>query len=196
MRKKKLYPILVLVILFSMSLLYAGCGPHSSSSEEIAALERLAEKEEELLAEKEEERLAKAEEEKQTEVEQASPDKEVTEDAETEEDKLIPDEPIKYSGRAEENAVILIVNFKTTKVTGSVSQSESYYVDATVNGKININTFKVTSNFSGIWRDLETGEEFPFNGIISGIITDDLGTFNGIIQPDYLEEGVEFIATK
>ena len=117
-------------------------------------------------------------------------------DAEAEEEEnLIPNEPITYSGNIDGVPVILIVNFKTTEVTGSLSLSGEDYIDAPINGKIDINTFEITSNYSGIAGTKELGE-FPFNGTITGIITDDLSTFNGEIQPDYEDTGTKFTATK
>lgn len=193
MRKKKLYPIiatLVLVVLFSMSLLYMGCkeGFQRNRGEEIVAAERLAEKEEELLAEKEEERLAKAEEEKKTETEQAA----TTE----EEAKPNSSETINYSGIVNEATVILIVDLKTAEVTGSINLSGDDYIDAAVDGKINIDTFEIGAKYSGTGRLESGGEDYPVNGTINGKISDDLSLFKGIIKSDYEESGVEFTATK
>jgi hypothetical protein len=142
---------------------------------------------------------AEAEAAKKAEEEAVTEEEIAEEEVVAEEEKLIPNEPITYSGvltNANGTEVILIVDFKNKKVTGSVSMSGDDYIDAAINGKIDIDTFEVTSNYSGIWRLKETDEEFPFNGTITGKITEDLSTFNGIIHPDYSDVGVEFTATK
>jgi len=112
-----------------------------------------------------------------------------------EEEKLFPDEPITYSGEFDGVGITLIVDYKTTVVSGSVNLSGDDYVDATINGEIDIDTFKVTSNFSGIMGSKEYGKEYPFNGIVTGIISEDLSTFNGEILNDE-GAGGEFTATK
>ena len=82
-------------------------------------------------------------------------------------------------------AVVLVVNFKTTVVTGSVKLSGDDYVDATIaDGNINIDTLEITSNFSGIMGSAEYGVDYPFNGTITGIISNDLSTFDGVILDD------------
>ena len=183
MRKKKLYPILVLVILFSMSLLYVGCRPvHSGTEAEIAALERLAEKEEELLAEKEQERLAKAEEEKQTEVGQASP---------IEEDESLPAETITYTGDMSGLPIIFIVNFKTTEVTGSIACPIDGYPDYSIDdGKIDLNTLGITAKSTWI-REMHNDEVVQtVEMIITGTINNDLSKIDGEIVNDLGESGV------
>ena len=113
-------------------------------------------------------------------------EKEYTEQSQEIEEESLPSEPITYSGDALGLAVVLIVDFKTTVVTGSVSLSGDFYVDATItNGKIDIETFEITANFSGIMGSGEYGGiEEPFNGTITGIISEDLSTFNGVILDD------------
>jgi hypothetical protein len=102
-----------------------------------------------------------------------------------EEEELIPDEPITYSGDALGLDVVLIVNFKTTTVTGSINLSGDPYVDATItDGEIDIDTFEIIANFSGVVGAAEYGEEEPFNGIITGIISEDYSTFKGVILDD------------
>jgi hypothetical protein len=119
------------------------------------------------------------------EEEQATAEAELEELIFEEEEKLIPDEPITYSGDALGLAVVLVVNFKTTEVTGSIILSGDDYVDATItDGKINIDTFEITANFSGIMGSAEYGEDAPFNGTITGIISNDLSTFDGVILDD------------
>ncbi|MFC2144712.1 hypothetical protein ACFLQQ_00095 [Actinomycetota bacterium] len=113
-----------------------------------------------------------------------------------EEEKLIPKEPITYSGDALGLAVVLVVNFKTTVVTGSVNLSGDDYIDATItDGIINIDTFEITSNFSGIMGSAEYGVEYPFNGTIIGIISNDLSTFDGVILDDE-GDGGKFTASR
>ena len=197
MKKKKLYQIptiLVLVIIFSMALLYMGCKVHTEPDLPMGMSEQDKKAEAEAA---EEAALLEETKVKAAEYEAA---KKAEEEAAPEEENLIPNEPITYSGNlynANGTEVILIVNFKTTEVTGPISlDSVDDYIDATINGKIDIDTFEVTSNYYGIWRLKETDEEFPFNGTITGKITEDLSTFNGIIHPDYSDVGVEFTATK
>ncbi len=193
MKNKKLYKILtilVLVIIFSMALLYMGCKVHTEprshigmseqdikdeaeAAEEAALLEETRKKAEEYEAAKEAEEAAAEEETLVEEIEVAE-----------EEENLIPNEPITYSGSIDGPTIILIVNFKTTEVTGSISLSGEEYIDATISGKINIDNFEITSNYSGILGLKETSQEYPFNGTITGIITDDLSTFNGEILND------------
>jgi len=102
-----------------------------------------------------------------------------------EEEELIPDEPITYSGDALGLDVVLIVDFKTTTVTGLINLSGDVYVDATItDGEIDIDTFEIIANFSGIIGMKEYGEEEGFFGIITGIISEDYSTFNGVILDD------------
>ncbi len=97
----------------------------------------------------------------------------------------IPAKPVTYYGDALGLDVVLIVNFKTTEVSGSVNLSGDDYVDATItDGKIDIETFEITANFSGIMGSKEYSEADSFNGTIKGIISDDLNTFNGDILDD------------
>lgn len=213
MKKKKLYLILtifLLVLFCTMVLLFIGCKDNLETQMNREMAKQVREQEE--ARAEEAEQLAIDKQVRQDEAEQLARDKAVDqmereewEEAEEtavaeEEENLIPNEPITYSGNlynANGTEVILIVNFKTTEVTGPISlDSVDDYIDATINGKIDIDTFEVTSNYYGIWRLKETDEEFPFNGTITGKITDDLSTFNGIIHPDYSDVGVEFTATK
>jgi len=113
-----------------------------------------------------------------------------------EEEKLIPDDPITYSGDALGLAVILVVNFKTKVVTGSINLSGDDYVDATItDGKINIETFEITANFSGIMGSAEYDQVDTFSGIITGKVSEDLNTFNGDIRDDE-GDGGEFTIKK
>jgi len=113
-----------------------------------------------------------------------------------EEEKLILDEPITYSGDALGLAVVLVVNFKTEVVTGSINLSGDDYVDATItDGIINIDTFEITANFSGIMGSAEYSQEDTFNGIITGKVSEDLNTFNGDIRDDE-GDGGKFTITK
>lgn len=107
------------------------------------------------------------------------------------EDKL-PNEPITYNGEFEGAAITLIVNFKTTSVSGSVSAD---YLDATITGGIDIDTYEVTTNLSGTMELPEFEYEGPFNGTITGIISEDFSTFDGEILNDE-GDGGEFTAIK
>ncbi len=204
MKKKKLYlilTILVLVVFFSMALtcweffgrerneFNAGISSDEAEEAEQAAL-------------LEEARVKAAEYEAAKEEEEEAPAEEVVEEAGVaEEERSFPNEPITYSGNIDMVTVILIVNFKTTEVTGSLSfggDNINTYVDATImDGKINIDTFEITTNYSGVTGSKGEGfdpVEFPINGTITGIITDDLSTFNGEMSS---EEGAQkFTATR
>ena len=130
-----------------------------------------------------------------SEIGQSTSEAELSEGSE-EEEKLIPDEPITYSGDALGLAVVLVVNFKTTVVTGSINLSGDDYVDATItDGIINIDTFEITANFSGIMGSAEYGVDYPFNGTITGIISNDLSTFDGGILDDE-GDGGKFTASR
>jgi hypothetical protein len=96
----------------------------------------------------------------------------------------LPTEPIYYDGRFEGVAITLIVNFKTFSVSGSVKLSGDAWADAAITGSIDIDTFEVITNFSGMAGIKEAGWEWPFNGTINGIISSDLSTFNGTIIDD------------
>jgi hypothetical protein len=107
----------------------------------------------------------------------------------------IPDKPVTYSGNALGLSVVLIVNFKTKVVSGSVSMSGDGYVDATItNGTID--AFYINAKFSGIMGTKEYGGiEEEFKGTISGPISNDLSTFDGLIIDDE-GGGGEFTATR
>jgi len=109
-------------------------------------------------------------------------------------DEYLPDEPITYSGEFEGVGIILIVDFKTTAVSGSVSMGGDLYLDAGIEGIINIETFEVTATFSGIMGAAGAGMEEPWNGTINGTISGDLSTYNGNIKDD--EGGGKFTATR
>ncbi len=211
MKKKKLYPILtilVLVIFFATVLLSMGCkeDPEIKMNREMAEQireqqEAKAEEAEQLAIDKQvrqdeaeqralDEAIDQMEREEWAEEEEEAAKKEAAE----EEEKLIPNELITYSANIDGLAVILIVNFETLEVTGSLSFSGEDYIDAPINGKIDMNTFKITSNYSGIAGTKVLGE-FPFNGTINGKITEDLSTFNGEILNDE-GKGREFTLTK
>ena len=141
-------------------------------------------------AEKEYQQEVKKSEETAQALEAAS-EAELTE----EEEKLFPDEPITYSGNLWDVGIDLIVDFKTKVVSGSLNQSGDPYVNAEIDGTINIETFKVTTTFSGVVGAPEYGMEEPFNGTINGIISDDLSTFNGILLDDE-GDGGKFTASR
>jgi hypothetical protein len=146
-------------------------------------------------------------EEKQTDVEQEAPNEEPAEEVAEEAEKSIPDKPLTYTGSIGEEgqvpiAVILIVNFKTKKVTGSLSyggEGINTYVDATITeGKIKLDILEINSKYSGVAGSKAVegseGVEYQINGTITGTITDDLRTFNGEMKS---EEGAQkFTATR
>ena len=111
-------------------------------------------------------------------------EKEIEEAELEEEEKMLPNEPVKYNGEFGGVSIILVIDFKTTKVTGSVSLSGDDYVDANIKGKIDIETFEVSTDFSGIMGSKEYGKAYPFNGTINGVVTDNLGAFIGDIVDD------------
>ena len=211
MKRKKLYlilPILVLVVFFATVLLSMGCkeDPEIKMNREMAEQIR---KQQEAKAE-EAEQLAIDKQVRQDEAEQRALDEAVdqmereewAEDEEEEaakkeeEEKIISNEPITYTGGIEGVEVTLIVNFITTEVTGLLIIDENN-IDATVNGEIKIDTFEVTSKFSGNWWSEEDGEGGLVIGTITGTITDDLSRFiNGTILPEKGNEGIEFTATR
>ncbi|MFC2145623.1 hypothetical protein ACFLQQ_04755 [Actinomycetota bacterium] len=123
------------------------------------------------------------EEREKKEREEAAAEAELGEGFE-EEEKLIPNDPITYYGDVQGVDVILVINFKTTEVSGSVSLSGDDYIDAAIDGVISIDTFEITSNFSGIMGSKEYGVSYPFNGTINGNISDDLKIFNGVLLDD------------
>ena len=89
----------------------------------------------------------------------------------------------------------MIIKFKTAEVSGSVSTQGDYYVDAEIDGKINIETFNVDATFSGVMGVQSAGREEAWSGKITGTITDNLDTFNGKII-DNEGTGGEFTATR
>ena len=119
------------------------------------------------------------------EIEEAEIEEErLEEDRQDEEnlEELISEGPITYSGEFGGIAIILIVDFKTTAVSGSISLGGDYYLDADIEGTINIETFKITATFSGIMGVKEVGREEPWNGTIIGEINYDSSKFNGEIS--------------
>ena len=198
MRKKrfcKIVTVLFLVLLFSLPLFSIGCKNESQRDRdaETVAAERLAEKEEALLEEKEKERLAKAEEEKQAEEEVSSDEAEISEN-----DNSFPDEPVTYTGSVNGADIILVVDFKSMEVTGSINLIGDDYINATImDGKINIDTLEINAKYSGTGRLEAEGEDYPVSGTITGKITDDLNLFDGEIFPDIEDTGgTKFTATK
>lgn len=187
MKKKKLYLMLIILVLVISSSLALQClgfqiGPLTDEEIDKDDAEFRA-MQDDKLAIKEAERLI-AEHEAAKQKAGGSTEAELLEGFE-EEEKLIPDEPITYSGNALGLYVVLIVNFKTAEVTGSISLSGDDYVDATItNGKIKIETFEITANFSGIMGSKKYGAEYPFDGIIAGKVSEDLSTFIGDIRDD------------
>jgi hypothetical protein len=98
-------------------------------------------------------------------------------------DVVLLNETITYSITKDGFTVTIIVDFKTTDITGSLSLSGENYIDATItDGKINKNTLDITANYSGTMGS--SGTDYPFNGTITGTISDDLSTLNGTIRDD------------
>ena len=112
-----------------------------------------------------------------------------------EQEKLLPDEPITYNGDLEGVAVILIVDFKTTTVSGSLSLSGDDYVEAAINGNIEIESFKIDATFSGIMGSKKYDMTYPFTGIINGTISEDISIFKGVLLDDE-GQGGDFTASK
>ena len=193
MKNKKLHLILTifsLVVFCTISLLSVGCrliGFKSTAEEAEEELERI--EAEHAAAEQ------AAIEEEQAEVEEASPDEESADEARVAEEaeKLIPNEPITYSCSMQGIPIILIVNFKTKEVTGSIEIGA--YPDWIIsNGKIDLDTLKITdANVSGIKEiDKKYDKEIPFNGTITGKISEDLRTVSGELTDNDTGESIEF----
>ena len=112
------------------------------------------------------------------------------------EETPIPDKPVTYSVEFEGTNIILIVDFKTKAVSGSVSFDDPYqYLDATIEGTINIKTFEVATNFSGIMGWKETGDTDIFIGTINGVADEDLSISEGVIL-DNEGTGGDFTASR
>jgi hypothetical protein len=209
MRKKNLYLIItifLLAVFCIMALAFMGCHYTDLLNRKTPVQESLDEEKEFLEAEEERvkreaEQQAKEEEIKQAEAEESAYiAKKAAEEAASEEEEIsLPDEPVTYTGNIENGYPIvatLIVDFKTTVVTGSLSccgDGINTYVDATItDGKIKLDTLKITTNYSGVAGSKEVegskGVEMPINGTITGIITDNLSTFNGEMSS---EEGAQ-----
>ena len=131
-------------------------------------------------------------EEKQTEIEQTEAVEGIVEEGV----EPIAGEIITYSGIVTEATVIIIVDFKTTEVSGSINLSGDENINATIDGKINISNYEVTAKYTGTGRLESEGEDYPVSGTITGTVTNDLGTLKGYIKSDYDDSGVEFTATK
>jgi hypothetical protein len=131
----------------------------------------------------------------ETEVEETMPVNEEGATGEVKEEVTV--DQIIYTGSVNGATVILIVDFKTTEVTGSVSLTGDDYINANINdGKINLDTLEINTKYSGTGRLEAEGDDYPVNGTITGKISDDLSTFQGTIKSDYENEGTGFIATK
>ena len=150
--------------------------------------------EEEIEAEKEKEEKLRIEKEERDERELAIEEADLREGLE-EEEELIPNEPITYSGEFDGTAIIVIINFKTTEVSGSVSYDDgNYWMDAEIVGIINIENFEVNAAFDGMCGSKEAGIGETWRGSIDGTVTGDLKTFNGTIIADD-GAGGKFIAS-
>ena len=209
MKKKKIYPILtvlLLVVFCTIALMFTGCSLDQQLWDAREEAKRNAAEQ----AAKEEQQK-KLEEEKVIAAEIAALEEEVIAAEEAEEREYLeslPNEPITYTGSIGKEgqvpiAVILIVDFKTKEVTGSLSYGGpgiNTYVDATItDGKIiDLLTLEIATKYSGVAGSKQVegsaGVEYQINGIITGTITYDLGTFNGEMSS---EEGAQkFTATR
>ena len=156
--KNKLMVIFLITVLAMLSLvIITGCGDELgylidrsqdkdvnenkdiSDQNKKAIDEAVAEAEEEM---KEEELTEGFEEYPGEEIEegQLSEEEQLIEGFE-EEERILPNEPVTYNGDMDGVDIALIINFKTTKVSGTVSSGGDQYVDAAIDGIINIETF-------------------------------------------------------
>jgi hypothetical protein len=211
MKEKKLPllpTILALIVFFSVSLLFSGCHLTGiKSTEQEADEEELERLEAEMAAIEEAEKFVEnptevGKEPQAEEIEhdqEATAIEEITEEDTSSEENSFPNKPVTYEGNIENGypiTVILIVDFTTANVAGSLSccgEGLNTYVDATItNGKINVDTLEITTNYSGVAGSKAVegseGAEIPISGTITGIITDDLTTFNGEMKS---EEGAQ-----
>ena len=165
-----------------------------SDEEEKALDEALAAAEDEIEAEQEKEEKLKKEEEEREEKQLAVEEAELREGLE-EEEELIPNEPITYSGECDGVNIIIVIDFKTTKVSGTVSLGGDYWADAEIVGIVNIENFEVNAAFDGMCGSKESGDSETFRGSIEGTVTGDLKAFTGNII-DNEGWGGEFTAAK
>ena len=165
-----------------------------SSGDKKSAEEALAAAKEEINVEQEREEKLKKEEEEREEKQLAVEEAELREGLE-EEEELIPNEPITYSGELDGVSIIIVIDFKTTEVSGTVNLSGDYWADAEIVGIVNIENFKINAAFDGMCGSKEHGMGETFRGSIEGTVTGDLKTFIGTII-DNEGWGGEFTAAK
>ena len=209
MKNKRLHLILTifsLIVFCTMALIFTGC---SLDQQLWDAREETKRKAEEQAAKEAQQK--KLEEDEAIAAEIAALEEEVIAAEEAEEREYLeslPNEPITYTGSIGKEgqvpiAVILIVDFKTKEVTGSLSYGGpgiNTYVDATItDGKIiDLLILEIATKYSGVAGSKQvegsSGVEYQINGTITGTITYDLGTFNGEMSS---EEGAQkFTATR
>lgn len=192
MKNKRLHIMLVifsLVVFCTIALLFMGCY-------DIDKIFYGTDSEYEYEREKEAERGAvgqTTEKVTETEVKQR-PNEEVA----TAEEESLTYETVTYTGIVNGATVILIVDFETNEVKGSISLTGDEYINANItDGKINEDTLEITTKYSGTGRLEAEGEDYPVSGTITGKINDDLSLFDGVIIPDIEDtSGTKFTATK
>ena len=196
MKKNKSCIIITTLILAVLFTILAGCDFASQADIDKEEVEKSiqyaksAEQEREKITEEDKKYIDELYTEEQKEREQA----EETELME-EEEELIPNEPVTYSGELDGVNIIIVINFKTTEVSGTVSYDDgNYWMDAEIVGIINIENFEVNSAFDGMCGSKEAGIGETWRGSIDGTVTGDLKTFNGTIIADD-GAGGKFIAS-
>jgi hypothetical protein len=192
MKKKRLRLILIIfsfTVFFTMALMFTGCSLDEQLWDAREETEAKA-AEQEVKEEQKEQIRALQENEKQSE-------EEVTEEEATVEEDSFPNELITYNGDMSGLTVIVIVDYKTTEVTGSLECPAIGYPDYVfTDGKIDIDTLKITAKSSGV-REVDSDgnviqtQEFT----ITGTISEDLTSINGAIANNF-DESWEFNATR
>ena len=132
MKKKRLHLILIIfsfTVFFAMALMFTGCSLDQDFWD----------------AREETEAKAAEQEVKEEQIRALEENENQSEETATADEGSFPGEPIAYTSTVDWALVTLIVNFKTTEVTGSISESGNTYFDADIKGKINIDTLEITS---------------------------------------------------
>ena len=97
-----------------------------------------------------------------------------------EEDKLIPSGPITLKGSVWESALTLIIDLQTGEVGGSIyfSDGEDTY-NLTIDGNIDLETYKIDGNCSGIWVSQALGTSETITVTIEGQLNEDFSGASG-----------------
>lgn len=191
MIKRKLHLILAifsLAVFFTVSFLSIGCNflgfkdTEGQYMEEVEQLQKEAQQ---------------AEEEKQTEVEQAAPAEETETPQEVVEARSFPNEPVTYTGNLSGLPVTLIVDFKTSEITGSMPSAAKVFPDTVVtDGTIYLDTLEIYVFFTGVSEMDSDGNVIKTAWLtITGKVSDDLSTLTGEILNEEGETG-EITLTK